>query len=486
MKIFIILVIIMVSPIKITRAGTFLSHHIPFNLGFAGAAPQVPKLIYWVEVEKSGRRVAGVASEFAMVGWFDKGNSDENYLRAMTHTAGYAVDTVQNYYNGNPFRPFRTAKERGDQFRDIASSLGTTRLALQMVEALEGRAILDALSRAENQNAVDFIIRHGGFDLHEMDDGIAGVPIESILHSSSQAPSYLFFRHTVGLDDHISEADAKSGEQSLEGDIKKYGINRFKIKIDKRVERSIDRLCKMAEVIESSIGNNYIVTLDGNESFDSWDDLLTFADRFTTSPKLRNMVRNTSYIEQPFCRDNLKRIDGTGRSAIEKLKTKYGFSILIDESGDEHDSYRFAIEQGITGGGFKLCKGVYKAIFDAAVALSHGEGYFNSAEDLTVAEPTDLPQAIDFFGAMKVVPDAELNGAFKTKSGTWMTQDERELASIHLPSLFRLDGETLKVIVNGNKYPRKDVGGIGLGSPVVCFDPEADAPDLRRKIRFAG
>lgn len=67
----------MITPVKITRAGTYLTHHIPFNLGFAGAAPQVPKLIYWVEVEKSGRRVPGVASEFAMVGWFDKGNSDE-------------------------------------------------------------------------------------------------------------------------------------------------------------------------------------------------------------------------------------------------------------------------------------------------------------------------------------------------------------------------------------------------------------------------
>src|SRR3989338_2950955 len=137
----------MISPIKITRAGAYITPPIPFRLGFGNhSRMEVPKLIYWVEVE-GGKKSRGVASEFAMVGWFDKRNKEPDYLDAITTAAGRAVQTVQGYYNGKPFRPFTAAHERVDMFRDMASELGTTGLALQMIEALEGRAILDALGQ---------------------------------------------------------------------------------------------------------------------------------------------------------------------------------------------------------------------------------------------------------------------------------------------------------------------------------------------------
>ena len=475
----------MTIPIKITKAGAYLSRPIPFGLSFGKrTGKELRKLIYWAEVEAAGKRASGIASEFVMDFWFDKKNSLANFEAAMSQAASHAIETVQKHYNGKLFKPFTAARDRGDEFRNMAISFGTTRLALQMVEAIEGRAVLDALSRAHNQNALDFILQHNGFDLHEMGDDIAKVSIGQILCHSSSVPSHLPFRHTVGLPDVISEADEKERGQSLEAEIKKYSLNRFKVKINNNVDESIKRLRKMAEVIEKHVGTDYVFTIDGNEAFDSWDDLLEFAEKFTTDSALSNMVRNTSYIEQPFNRDNLTRIDDAGRCAIEKLKSKYKLSILIDESGDEYNSYRFAIKNGITGGGFKLCKGVYKAIFDAATALAHGEGCFNSAEDLTVAEPSDFPQAIHLFSTMKAIRDAELNGAFKTESGIWLTESEKRLAVEHMPSLYYLDGDRLKVRISGNQYPTEDVLGIGLGSPVVCFEPSADVPHLRREIRY--
>src|SRR3989338_706323 len=280
-------------PVKITRAATFLSKHIPFHLGFGTkSAPQVPKLIYWVEVEKSGKKFQGCASEFAMVGWFDKGNNEASYLEAMTKASANAVETVQEHYNGKEFEPFTAARDRGDKFRDMAASLGTTRLALQMIEALEGRAILDAVSKSYGKNAIDFLIQNQGLDLKKMDDTVAWVPMRAIFYTSDAAPSHLLFRHTVGLDDIIYEVDAKQGEQSLEGYIKQFGLNRFKVKIDNRIDRSIDRLCQMAEVIEKHVGNSYIFTLDGNEAFDNWNDLLKFVHKFSNNPKLSRMKLN--------------------------------------------------------------------------------------------------------------------------------------------------------------------------------------------------
>ena len=112
----------MVGQVKITRAGMFISTPVPFGLGFGKSSRnQVPKIISFIGVEKDGREYLGAADEFAMVGWFDKGNIESEFLSAMTTAASRAVSTVQKYYNGKAYMPFTAARERGEKHRSEKS-----------------------------------------------------------------------------------------------------------------------------------------------------------------------------------------------------------------------------------------------------------------------------------------------------------------------------------------------------------------------------
>jgi len=482
----------MTGPIKITQASTHLSRHIPFYLGYVDAPPMaVRKLIYCVEAEVNGKKAQGVASQFPMFQWFDKRNgaNETQFLGAIEKTARHAVSTIQKDYSNKPYTPFATGFERAEMFRGKASEHDSVLLGTQMVGALEEMAILDAVSRALGINAVDFLVQNDCFDLRNMDDDLNGVGTNEIFNDI--APENLSFRHTVGLKDHILDSDrTEVTERSLESIIRIHGIKEFKVKVNSNTDENIDRLKKMAALFKRDIGTDYVFTLDGNEAFSNWDDLIKFVERFKATPELADMARNTKYLEQPFHRDLLKNIDDTGRKAIIKLNQMFGIKILIDESGDEHDSYRRAIENGIYGGGYKTCKGILKAMRDRAIAVTYnrkagGEVCFNSPEDLTLREPTDFPAALDFFSRLKASVNPEFNGFFNTECGL-STEEEMRQAERTMPGLYFIEDGKLKLRLNGNSYPTNDVLGPGLGGREVCFDPMANAPELRRTIHFVG
>ena len=90
---------------------------------------------------KTGEIARGVASHFAMVGWFDKAKAsagqEKEFLQAVKQVARKGVNSIKDYYNkelGGRLKPFAAAKERGDYFRNIATSLAKpiTSLAGQM------------------------------------------------------------------------------------------------------------------------------------------------------------------------------------------------------------------------------------------------------------------------------------------------------------------------------------------------------------------
>ena len=62
--------------------------------------------------------------------------------------------------------------------------------------------------------------------------------------------------------------------------------------------------------------------------------------------------------------------------------------------------------------------------------------------------------------------------------------EEKRQAERTMPDLYYIEDGQLKLRLNGNSYPTKNVLGPGLGGPEVCFDPMADAPELRRTINF--
>jgi len=66
--------------------------------------------------------------------------------------------------------------------------------------------------------------------------------------------------------------------------------------------------------------------------------------------------------------------------------------VIIDESDDSFDAFPSAKALGYRGVSSKTCKGIYRALINAARCASWGDGYFMSGEDLTLQAGLALQQ----------------------------------------------------------------------------------------------
>lgn len=327
------------------------------------------------------------------------------------------------------------------------------------------------------------------------------MPLTRILRASSQFPSHIKFRHTIGLDDAIrredlTESNRAEGKFSVEEDIERLKVNCLKMKIDARIDRNIERLQQLAEVLNRKkdiVGNDFVITLDGNEAFSNWDDLVKFAEAFSSEPTLAELKKHTKYIEQPFARALLADIGTDGRAAVKKLKEQYGLSLMIDEAGGNYQSAEHALNQGIDFIGQKpTCKGFIHGIHDAGLVLaSNGSGC--AQEDLTINGPHSFNHGMHSAAAQKLItgPDShnfgvESNGPFRT-TGFPYTQSQKQLYGTDLPDLYYVEGGQLKTITptdnRGYSTEAMNLRGPGLGgAPNVHFDPEERNENIQEVI----
>jgi hypothetical protein len=202
-------------------------------------------------------------------------------------------------------------------------------------------------------------------------------------------------RHTVGLVDPIVAADQKGGErvddglpETLEEVVRHYGCRYYKLKVGGDVAADLDRLTRIAGVLDRSAGA-YRATLDGNEQYDAVEGIAELWRRMRETPALERLVAATLFIEQPIKRASAleKPVD-----ALARLKP-----MLIDESDGEIGTFPAAMKLGYSGVSSKNCKGLYKSILNAArVAKLNAEAgaakYFMSAEDLTTLAGVSVQQ----------------------------------------------------------------------------------------------
>ena len=84
-------------------------------------------------------------------------------------------------------------------------------------------------------------------------------------------PTAVWLRHTVGLADRLLAQDPGADPDdglpaTLSDAIAHYGLRRFKLKLCGRIDEDIERLLRIAELLDRQAGD-YHATLDGNESF---------------------------------------------------------------------------------------------------------------------------------------------------------------------------------------------------------------------------
>jgi hypothetical protein len=462
----------MTDPLKIrlVEAETFerpVRLRLPFRFG-AATLREARQLFLRVRIEDSqGRPAWGMAAELMVPKWFDKSpalsNADnENQLR---RSLALALDALKSAGAGTAFA-LHAAVEAAHHRRAASEGLGG--LIASFGLALADRAILDALCRLEGLPVARAIrANRPGIDAATAAD-LGDFDIARFLSGLSPAND-IAARHTVGLVDAILADDIPADErlndglpESLDQAIDAYGLTFFKVKVSGVPDADIDRLCRIAAVIDAKVPA-YSVTLDGNEQFASADAVADLLALIRTEPRLARFAASILFVEQPIARAH----------AFEKpVATLAAFKpVEIDESDADIDAFVTARSLGYTGISSKSCKGFYRSLLNRArVSKWNAEGtgatYFMSAEDLTTQGGLAVQEDL-VLAALIGMTHVERNGHHYVDGMAGAPESEQAAFARAHGDLYHVrQGRTRLRIEGGRIAIGSVIDAVGLGSAV--------------------
>lgn len=450
-----------VDEIRFTERAVRL--RLPFRFG-AVTVTACPQVYVRARIRfEDGRTSEGCAAEMMIPKWFDKDPSlsnEQNFeqLRQALRNAREAYTST-----GSAQCAWDHFAEHYEDVLATGSRQGLGPLVASYGPALIDRAVLDAVclqlgcsfgeAMARNLAGID-LARHGlAPDLHDFDlDDFLALP---------RGRTSIAARHTVGLADAIRDADLGDADPhdglpaSLEAAIARYGHRHFKLKLSGDTRADIERLARIAEVIDA---RSTLVTLDGNEQYADAEAFSHFLDAFLAAPPLQSMAAKTAFIEQPIQRAQALERDVRAAAARKPL--------LVDESDAMLDSFLQARALGYTGVSSKSCKGFYKSIVNAArcaQARSQGEALFLSGEDLTMQAGVGLQQDLALVGWLGL-EHVERNGHHYVDGMAALPADEQRAFTALHPALYaESDGAVRLRIVDG-QIDLSSLGTTGFGT----------------------
>ena len=348
-----------------------------------------------------GTEVAGVAADILPPKWFDKApakdyaDNVEDLLfaaraaRAAYMDAGRAPDSFFEIWQAGYAETLAAGDGRG--LNRLTSAHGST---------LMERALIDALGRGMGATYFELIKSNSlGLDLGAIHAELRGVDPAAVLGSMPLPRVHV--RHTVGLADPIATDEIRSEErlddglpQSLEEYIERQGLSHFKVKVDGDLVGDIERLTAIAALLDRSDAE-YCITLDGNEQYRDMENFIELVTGVETG--LPRFYESILYIEQPLERSIA--LDPALEDGIRAVGARR--PVLIDESDEELDTFRRAIDLGYRGVSSKACKGLVKALANLALAQRRS-GSFLSAEGLMNLPVVPLHQELTHVAAVGI------------------------------------------------------------------------------------
>lgn len=414
---------------------------LPFRFG-AATVTACPQVYVKARVRfADGRTAEGCAAEMMIPKWFDKNpalNNEQNFEQLR-----FALRDAREAYTAEPDAQAAWTHFASNYaaLQSRARAKGLQPLVASYGPALIDRALLDALclhsgasfAAAMSGNLCGIDIAGSG-----LADDLAGFDMPAFL--AKQSPrTRIAARHTVGLADAIGDGDASPDAPAdglpttLRAAVQRYGHTHFKLKLCGNTAQDIDRLQRIARVID---GQAQLVTLDGNEQYADADDFATFLDRMLSTPTLWKLAQKTVFVEQPIRRDAALQRDV---SALGKR-----IPLLIDESDATLDAFAQARALGYTGVSSKSCKGFYKSVINAARCAQWNAGaekprYFLSGEDLTMQAGIGVQQDLalvawlglshvernghHYVNGLAAAPEAEQQALLRAHPGLYETSD---------------------------------------------------------------
>lgn len=339
---------------------------------------------------EDGREGWGVAADSLAAKWFDKNpaltdaQNRDQLRRALEIAAEASLAAGANTAFGH--------------FADgcAAHVAACGREALNPLVASFGRALLDraALDALLKLHGVSFHTgmraNIGGMAPHPVIPDLPDTDFDAMLASLRPARR-IHARHTVGLVDPITAADqterVRDGlPETLEEVAGRYGHRYWKLKVAGDVQADLDRLCRIAAVLDRQHG--YHVSLDGNEQYANAEAAAALWAAMQAEPRLQQLSASILYIEQPVRRD---RALETGMAALATARP-----VIIDESDGDLDAFVRARALGYAGVSSKSCKGLWRSLINLARCrawnAAEGPRYFLSGEDLTTQAGVSVQQ----------------------------------------------------------------------------------------------
>jgi len=410
-----------------------------------------------------GRSGEGVAAETLAAKWFDKNLAltDAQNEAQLRQALDIAIDLYRARGAATAFAHYAEAYR--DQIANGAA-LKLNPLVASYGPALLDRAIIDALGRITGRSFADMIRANlPGLAVTELTPDLSGFDLARFLAGLAPGDA-IDVRHTVGLVDPIVAADQPASQrvndglpETLEEVARHYGCRYYKLKVGGDVEADIDRLTRIAAVLDRDAGD-YKSSLDGNEQYESVEGIAALWHRMVAAPKLKRLVDSILFIEQP-----IKRAVALSRP-VESLARER--PLIIDESDGELGSFPAAQRLGYGGVSSKNCKGFYKSLLNAArVAKLNAEAgrvrAFMSAEDLTTWGGVSVQQDLALVSLLGLT-HVERNGHHFIDGMSFAPEGEqRSFAAAH-PDLYTKGKGPARLRIEKGRLQLGSLGGAGF------------------------
>jgi hypothetical protein len=421
----------------------------PFRFG-AVTVTHAPQCFVRVRIKLAdGREGEGVSAELLVPKWFDK-SPDLTHEQNFTQLRRSLAIAKKLFLSAPQSTSFGLSAAVDQPQHSACAQEGLNGLIASYGGALHERAIIDALGRLLHKDAASLIQSNALGITPALTPDLNGFELAPFLGALRPA-NRIAARHTVGLVDALTQVDLDAAKglndglpESLEQAIATYGHRYFKLKLSANIDHDIDRLCRIASVLDRL--DDYKATLDGNEQFDSADAVAELWARIQSEPRLSRLRASLLFIEQP-----IARAQALSRSVAALAQQ---VSLEIDESDADMDSFVRACELGYTGISSKSCKGFYRSILNRArIARWNAEGgaqrYFMSAEDLTTQAGVAVQQDL-LLASLIGMDHVERNGHhYVDGMGETPTEEQDAILRAH-PGLYRTDNERVRLkIENG-------------------------------------
>ncbi len=445
---------------------------LPFRFGVV-TLTEAPQAFVRCRIQLAdGREGWGQAAELIVPKWFDKNpdlSNSDNFTQLRTALRIYR-DAILSNGSQTAFGHFASLYR---SHLAAGASVDLNPITAGFGPALIDRAVMDGLCRIEGLSFAQAMQKNlAGIRPEALLPEFVGFDMTGFLSSLAPAPS-LYARHTIGMVDPLTADDQKPEErvndglpETLEEVINAYGLTHFKIKVGGDLAADMDRLKRIASVLDQSPAA-YHATLDGNEQYDDVDGVIELLGAIGQEPTLQRLASSILLVEQPIQRS--KALERDVAALAEK------FPVIIDESDADLSAFAVAREKSYAGVSSKDCKGFYKSLINLARCKIWSEQdrkpYFMSAEDLTCQAGLAVQQDLTLV-ALLGVGHVERNGHHYVNGMAGASEGEQARFIQAHPDLYRRkNGRVCTHIENG----KLNIGSLQCAGFGCAAEPDWEA-----------